>query len=241
MWTVGRYLQIKNTETGEELVIDKYVSRYRRLGYAFLNSLRLDRRFVKHITLTQKTESYEPNFLNNFFNSMRRCYKDIVYIWTAEIQEKRLAVTGESVLHYHIMMGFPYDDFHFGAEDVQRIQQYWKFGNVDIKPVRKPSVSYLMKYIQKSLDAPVEVLYKVRRIGSSKLAGWLRQSWSALTQAMARFASWGVDSDSLAGFQWVRGNAYAICEDGSRIQVYQKPKSNWIRMCTLDYDALTIF
>jgi hypothetical protein len=79
-YTQGRYFLIKNSETGEEIVFDKHMSRYKRLGYGFLNGLKLEPRFLKHIILTQRVESYKPNHLNDFFNCMRRFYKDLIYI-----------------------------------------------------------------------------------------------------------------------------------------------------------------
>ncbi|MCL5023905.1 MAG: hypothetical protein M1497_11165, partial [Nitrospirae bacterium] len=89
----SRYIKIRNSETGEEVVIDTYLSRYRRLAMGFMNSLRLYPHFVKHITLTQTVESYHPRILDGFMGKMRRFYGELLYLWTTEIQEERLEST----------------------------------------------------------------------------------------------------------------------------------------------------
>ena len=235
----GRYMLIQNSETDEQVVFDKYLSRYKRLGYAFLNSVKLDDLFVKHITLTQKEESYKPNHLNNFFNSMRRYYKDVAYLWTAEVQEKRYEKYGDRVLHWHVMIGFQKGG-KFDRDDILRIQKYWKYGNADIRPPRC-TVSYLMKYIQKALDVPYDEFYKIRRIGSSFFAGWLRQSWNDLASAIDAFRRWGQGMEGLSWFTWIRGNAYGITEEGEKCLVYQKPKSRWYRVSFFDSDPCSVF
>ena len=210
-----------NFDTLEEAIIDIDMSRYKKLSMGFMNSLKFDKRFCKHIILTQAKESYKPNHLNNFFNCMRRYYGDLIYIWTSEIQEERFKDTGEAVLHWHIICGFDWG-IDFGAEDVLRIQKYWKYGTVRIIPVRRPSVGYLMKYITKSLSDQVET--RVRRVGSSAIAGWLRQSWTRLVDAINFFLPKGVTVDMFDDFWWSNGNAYGRSLIGvySDVPLYEK-------------------
>ncbi|MBI5057087.1 MAG: hypothetical protein HZB61_10785 [Nitrospirae bacterium] len=218
--TKGDYVHLRHKETGEEVILDITAGNQKRLAQGFLNKVRIEPYFLKHITLTQAKENYQPKFLNLFFSNMRCYYGKIVYIWTAEIQEKRLESTGEAVLHWHVIIGFPID-IEFGKEDVLRIQRYWKYGNVDIRPVRKPSMSYLMKYITKSLGDGYD---KVRRIGSSQIKAYLRQGFNLLCDAIISFANMGAELDD---FYWYRGNAFLYEDDKykrGRIYIYRKPK-----------------
>jgi hypothetical protein len=86
----------------------------------------------------------------------------------------------------------------FGRGDVLRIKKYWKYGGVEIIPVRHVNVGYLMKYIQKALDVVSEDFYKIRRIGSSLIPAWLRQSWNDLTTAMNVFRIWSRKIEDMA-------------------------------------------
>lgn len=229
-----RYIEIQHSETGEKLTIDTYVSRYKRLGMGFLNSLKLQPRFVKHITLTQKVESYKPNILNPFFVKLRRFYGNVVYIWAAEIQEERLEKYGDSVLHWHIIVGFDYD-IDFGKEDILRLQLYWKHGNLDCKPVRRASMGYLMKYISKSLDLGIEA--KVRRIGSSMIAGYLRMSWHKFQNALSFFLQFNETVDLFSMFKWTYKGAFVNFGYGNekqKVWVYLHPPSLWKRVFQLD-------
>ncbi|OFW55158.1 MAG: hypothetical protein A2163_09665 [Actinobacteria bacterium RBG_13_35_12] len=226
-----RYIKIRNEENGQEVAIDTYLARYKRLAYGFQNSLRFEKRFLKHIVLTQTVESYNPKMVNNFFNKMRRFYKDVIYIWTIEIQEERAEKYGDSVIHWHIIFGFK-KGTPFGREDVLRIQQYWKYGNVDISPAGMCRMSYLMKYISKALGSYLESVYQIRRIGSSRIAGWLRQTWSALTNAITYFARCNVPIEGLGDFWWSRGNAWAKFDYGEKICVYRKAKTPWFKICS---------
>lgn len=229
-----RYITIRNDETGDELTIDTYLSRYKRLAYGFQNSLRLQKRFLKHIVLTQAVEKYNPRMVNNFFNKLRRYYKDIVYIWTVEVQEQRKEKYGEEVLHWHIIIGFK-KGTKFGRKDVLRIQRYWEYGNVDIRPIAYCTLSYVMKYVTKALGSALTNIYRIRRIGSSFIAGWLRQTWNALQKAVSFFESVNVPFEGLGDFWWSRGSAWAKFEDGVKVCVYRKPKTPWYRVNVLPF------
>ena len=225
-----RFIKIRHAETGEEMMIDTYMSRYRRLALGFLNSLKLEGRFLKHIILTQDVEHYKPGVLNNFFNSMRRFYGKNIYIWSEEVQEERALKTGDRVLHWHIIFGFR-KSYKFGREDILRIQKYWKYGDprfsVRIKPIKRLNLNYLMKYITKSLSVASEEFYRMRRMGSSMIAGWLRQSWQNVLRALSYFHGVGVPLESLSSYWWVRGNAYAKGEWGKMFCVFRRPKTPW--------------
>lgn len=213
-------IKIKHKTTGEEFVIDASVSRYERLGKGFLNKMRFSHNsFLKHITLTQKTESYHPRILNNFFSAVRRYYGDVIYIWTAEIQEFRSEKFGDKVLHWHVLIAFD-NDIQFGRDDVIRLQKYWKYGNLDIRPVRKPSVSYLMKYITKSLGSGFG---KIRRVGSSCIEAYYRQGLNALISAIMFFGG----LVPLSEYYWYRGRAYLyenVEHQRGRIYIYNPPR-----------------
>lgn len=235
-----RYIKIRNDDTGQEVVIDTYLSRYKRLAYGFQNSLRFEKRFLKHIVLTQAVESYNPKMVNNFFNKMRRFYGDVMYIWTIEVQEERAEKTGDRVIHWHIIFGFK-KGTSFGREDILRIQKYWKYGNVDISPAGMCRMAYLMKYITKALGSSLDSVYQIRRIGSSRIAGWLRQTWNALTRAITYFSTVNVPIEGLGSFWWVRGNAYALFDWGVKVCVYHKPKTVWYRVCSgLSLESLSM-
>lgn len=225
-----RYIKIQHSVTGEIAIIDTYISRYRRLGMGFLNSLKMTPRFVKHITLTQRVESYKPNILNPFFVKLRRYYGNAVYVWTAEVQESRAETSGERVLHWHVLIGFDYG-IDFGKEDIARLQLYWKYGNLDVKPVRRANLGYLMKYIGKALGLGFE--YSIRRIGSSQIAGYLRQSWQKVAGAIQFFIDFGQSLDIFSMFKWEHRGASANFE-GQKVWLYRYPPSLWSRLYAFD-------
>jgi hypothetical protein len=182
---------------------------------------------------------------------MRKYYGDIVYIWTIEVQEERAEKYDDRVLHWHIMIGFDYD-IEFGKDDIIRIQRYWKYGNVDVKPVRKPNMGYLMKYITKSLDSPIESAYKVRKIGSSRIWGYLRQSWTKLSMAIRDLMAFGIGPDAFQDFKWCRKGCYDEVEGDEKrvllssggLRLYRKrlylftfPPSPWYKYSDFEREA----
>jgi hypothetical protein len=240
----GRYLLLHNDKTGEDCIIDKVESRHRRLACGFMNWLKMHRHFLKHIILTQSYEQYKPKHINAFMSKMRRYYGKLHYLWTVEVQMERLKETGEAVLHWHILLGFP-SGTSFGSDDIKRIQQYWKFGDmsnsVEIRPVKHASVSYLMKYITKALDCPLVNEYQVRRIGSSLIPGYLRQSWNKVVRVIQHFAAGGLSYSELGSFIWQNGNAYLWEESeigGYLIRlkhwIYRKQRSEWYKIESFD-------
>lgn len=236
---MGKFIKIRNRITGKELQIDTKMDRYRRMSQAFINSLKLEARFLKHITLTQSYEQYKPRMLKNLLMALRRRYPNTIYIWCVEIQEERLKKYGEAVLHWHILTAFQYDvGLNFGAEDIEKIVSYWKFGGVQVSAVRKPSVSYLLKYMTKALNTPIE--YNVRRMGSSKLPGYLRQSWKKLSLAINTLTSRGMPLnqwedclswDYRGGFvvvdHEIRLRRGRLCRFKNKFYVYKHPKTDW--------------
>src|SRR4030042_2606430 len=234
------FLLIQNIRTGEQAIVDKKMTRYKRLCLGFLNSLRLTPRFVKHIVLTQAVESYRPSILNNFMFKMRRYYGNVLYMWTIEVQDERYKKYGDRVLHWHVIVAFDYR-IRFGSDDVKRIQKYWKYGQIEVIPVRKPNLVYLLKYITKSLDVDLTDVFKVRRIGSSQIGAYLRQSWRRLRRASSWLAPVGITFDKFKGFYWsASGNAYVEVLDEQlelagykykkeRICVYHKERSDWFK------------
>ena len=233
---MSKIVRIQNSETGEIVELDTSVSRYKRLGQGFLNNLRLNPAYLKHVTLTQRKESYKPNILNPFFVSLRRYYGAVSYIWTAEVQERRAEVYGESVLHWHIIVAFN-ENIEFGKEDIFRLQKYWKYGNLDVKPIRHCSISYLMKYISKSLS--IDIGQKIHRIGSSFIAGYLRVPWQKFLKALQWFVEVGAGFEAMGFMQWnykgarlTFGDAYTGRETR---YIYLHPRSDWHRISDFDF------
>jgi hypothetical protein len=237
---------LKNEVTGEVCMVDTVMSRYQKIACGFMNYIKVNPCFVKHIILTQSEEQYKPKHINNFMNRMRRRYKKLVYIWTIEIQEERLQKYHEAVLHWHIIVGFKqFTDF--GAEDVKKIQSFWKYGDdrnsVEIRSVRNPSTNYLMKYITKTIDSPIVSEYKVRKIGTSKIESFLRQSWAKVQRLISFFAKGGEKFENLKNYYWQNGNAYLwhISEFAgyvlkNKVWIYRKEKSFWFS--TIGYNVL---
>jgi hypothetical protein len=234
---MSRFIEIEKEETGERLTIDTYVGRYKRLGMGFLNNLKMNPAFLKHITLTQREESYKPNILNPFFVQLRRFYGDVSYIWTAEVQEERYEKYGERVLHWHVIVAFD-EDIDFGREDVFRLQRYWKYGNLDIKPIRKASLTYLMKYISKALD--IDVGAKIRRIGSSRIAAYFRMPWNKFLKALSWFLSVGASYVDMGIMKWTYKGAsvtFGSCRNERQTKyIYLHPPSGWRRVREFEFD-----
>ena len=232
----SRFLEVLNTKTAETVYIDTYRSRYQRLAQGFLNHLKLNGGFLKHIILTQREESYRPEILKSFFASLKRRFGKLHYMWTVEIQEERLEKYGVAVMHWHILCAFP-EGTWFDSEglDIAAIQSYWKYGHetnsVEVRSVKRPSLSYLLKYTTKALCSNVAA--KVRRIGSSLIPGYLRQSWNRLSRVIQDLVCGGYCSvDELKLYQWSRGgSAFMVFQDefgrSCRKKVYSSAVSPW--------------
>lgn len=232
----SRFLEIQNSVTQEVVYVDTYRSRYQRLAQGFLNHLKLNGGFLKHIILTQSEESYHPKILNNFLMALKKRFGKLHYLWTVEIQEHRLEKYGKAVMHWHILCAFP-EGTWFDSEglDIAKIQSYWKYGDmtnsVEVRSVRSPSLTYLLKYTTKALCSPVAE--KVRRIGSSMIAGYLRQSWTKLSRLLENTVCSGWCSlDELKLFSFSRnGSAFVHVTDEngerSREKIYDSGKSAW--------------
>lgn len=218
------YIKISHKTTGQEIIIDTSGARAKRLCQGFLNKTSQSKRFYKHIILTQVVENYHSRILNQFFSAMRKWYQDIQYIWTMEEQKR-------GVLHWHVVVAFPYD-VQFGRSDILRIQNYWKYGIVEVVPVRRISFQYLLKYISKSLESGID---GVRRIGSSMIEGFYRQSRKWFLRAMEWLSGCGVSWDS---FFWSNGDAY-LYEDWKyrkgRVYIYRRPR-DWELIEVLGYN-----
>ena len=247
-----RFHLIKNRITQAVFMLDTYGARYRRLAQGFMNKQKLKKYFNKHIILTQRKEAYRPSMLNSFENQLRRRYGELIFFWTIEVQEERAEKSGDRVLHWHCLVGFPWGT-PFGREDVLKVQQYWKHGQVEVIPIKKlSSLSYLMKYVTKALNADVEGVYKIRRIGSSRIEGWLRQSWKRLQEAKEFLNILGSDPRD---FYWDYRGAYLFNQDmrdvellksighfkcavSSKLYVYRHRVSDWFSSWRGDDRAL---
>lgn len=243
---MAKYLEVMNSITGEKAYIDVRRSRYERLARGFMNHLRLKGGFLKHIILTQDEEHYRPRILNSFFMALKKNFGKVHYIWTVEVQEERLERYGKAVLHWHILIAFPPGTwFDKEGNDVKKIQSYWHYGDnrnsVEVRSVRRPSVNYLMKYVGKALSS--SLAEKVRRIGSSSIPGYLRQSWTKLQRVIGDLVCGGWCSlDELRGFDWSRnGSAFLVFFDEigrkCRHKIYDAGSSPWFVTQRYEEDA----
>lgn len=232
------YIYIKNEFTGEEAVIDRKMARSNKIMLGFMNSVRLGCYRVKMITLTQAVESYQPKHINNFLNCVRRRHGAVVYVWTNEIQEERFKKYGERVLHWHILVAFDWET-DIDVDEIKRLQRYWKHGTLKVTSASYERTKYLLKYITKSLGTVLEYQYKIRRIGSSKIEGWLKQSWKRLLEAWDWFKRWYSNKgiDALNDFYWQNNNAYfydewELCgvKLKRKILVYRKRRTGWYKV-----------
>jgi hypothetical protein len=231
------YLSVENPETGEQAIIDLKKARADKIMRGFQNSVRFNNLYVKHISLDQAKESYHPKILNNFICSLKRAFPVVDYVWTVEVQEERYKKYGEIVLHWHILVAFGWDT-DIDVDAIKRIAKYWKYGGCTVRSASLKRTGYLLKYITKKLDSPIESLYKLRRIGSSRIEGWLKQSFKRIMEAWNWFKQWYSDGDRgidcLSDFYWSNGNAYIWdkweiggYEGKRKILVYKKKPSGW--------------
>ncbi len=71
------------------------------------------------------------------------------YTWVAEIQPKRLARTGDAVVHYHLLAWLPIGvRMPKWDEPVGRRKPFWRHGMTNTEKSRA-GVGYLMKYLSK--------------------------------------------------------------------------------------------
>jgi len=138
-----KLLRIRNNETGEEVEIDLKLARIKKLTRGFMNSIKLTPSVVKHLMLSQTVESYKPRILNYFLCALKRYYGVNAFLWTNEIQEKRLEKYGDAVLHWHILVAFEYGT-EFTGDDILRMQRYWKYGRLDVTHVRRVGTGYTL-------------------------------------------------------------------------------------------------
>jgi hypothetical protein len=117
------------------------------------------------VTLTYRlADAWRANHIKQAINAFRRHAMSqgwaVKYTWVAEIQPKRLASTGDAVVHYHIMIWLP-----VGARmpkwDVPRVtpsgrtrEPFWPHGMTNTQEA-KAGIGYLMKYLSKMGDLTV--------------------------------------------------------------------------------------
>lgn len=184
-----RYYVLVNDKC-ERIVVDRLdmSRRYKRMGRAFVNYSKYNGlTYYKHITLTQRQENYKPKFLNNFFNKVRREFGKIVYFWTTEVQERRYDRTGDAVLHWHVIIGFE-PDTNIDAEKILKLQRFWPYGNLDVRSVRCLNLKYLLKYITKTINSPLHVVYGIRKAGMSAIGQLYRHSRHRINQILHWFS-----------------------------------------------------
>ncbi len=216
-----KYIHLKNPDTGQVVKIlnkSKKEMAYRRLAQGFLNFIKYEvkRPFIKHVTLTQKRENYKPRILDDFRRKLKSRYGKIYSLWVVEVQKERLARSGEAVIHWHMMLVFA-KRVEFGKKDVLAIQKMWKYGNVDIKPVRKASVSYLMKYIGKAFKGgDFTQVEGARRVGASRFSSFYKQSEAKIKKAWDFFKKIGREyTEMVNDYYWENGKCFVQGIDGT--------------------------
>lgn len=115
------------------------------------------------ITLTfAEEQDYKESkkALNNFFNKLRRDYKDLKYLWVLEYGELH------NRLHYHLLCNIPIDIKLSTSKEKKSMEHkalenkfkdsYWKYGWVDIRQLEGEGNTnialYVATYITKSME-----------------------------------------------------------------------------------------
>ena len=107
------------------------------------------------VTLTYRNpDEWQPRHVSGFVDCLqkwgaREGYGALPYVWSAEIQENRLRVYGDAVVHYHLVVWLP-----AGVELPQPdTRGWWKHGMTN-REVARNALSYIMKYATKGCGAP---------------------------------------------------------------------------------------
>ena len=106
------------------------------------------------ITLTYaKADGWQPDHIKTAINRYRRFCKlaglQCRYTWVAEIQPKRLANTGQAVVHYHLLAWLPEGvRMPQWDRDTTKRDAFWVHGMTNTDKAFT-GVGYLMKYLSK--------------------------------------------------------------------------------------------
>ena len=130
------------------------------------------------LTLTYAPENrWHPRHVSEFLHELRRWHGDRMrYVWVAELQEKRMARSGESsahCMHYHIVLWLPR---HRRPPKPDK-SGMWRHGMSQVERAFQP-VGYLLKYASKGGDG-AELPRGARLCGAGGLerAGRLSVRW----------------------------------------------------------------
>jgi hypothetical protein len=184
--------------SGERFIQDSRYHRQENLMKGWLNKCAdMGQGLYKHVILTQDHEHYIPKIRDRFRRRLNRYFESrgfgkVQEVWSVEIQDGRAEDTGEVVLHWHVVLFVPgMRPSQFTGDDMRAIKGMWDFGIVRFgKPVRKPSLKYLMKYIADDLGSDLAREFKVHRVGSTQVEGFWRRSAKKLSMALARYGGW---------------------------------------------------
>lgn len=106
------------------------------------------------VTLTYRNaDDWRANHVRNAIDLYRKWCKALAvacrYTWVAEIQPKRLERTGESAVHYHLLVWLP-RGVNMPQWDRSRAKRaaFWPHGMTNTQKA-KAGVGYLMKYLSK--------------------------------------------------------------------------------------------
>ena len=188
--------------SGERFIQDSKYHRQENLMKGWLNKCAdMGQGLYKHVMLTQDHEHYKPKIRDGFRRRLNRYFEGrgfgkVQEVWSVEIQDERAERSGEVVLHWHVVFFVPgMRPSQFTGDDVRAVKGMWDYGGKKNgvrfgKPVRKPSLGYLMKYIADDLGADLASEFKVHRVGSTQVEGFWRRSVKKLGMALAKYGEW---------------------------------------------------
>ncbi len=142
------------TDRKDELTIDRFESRYRRLKKNVITSCRLlrdsrerdgVRYFLAMLTLTYAPGiAWKPTHLPELHKRIREYlrYRNhrYSYVWVCELQQR-------GAPHYHILIWLPWG-IRLPKAD---LFGWWPHGSTNIEKVEKP-IGYMIKYLSKTQD-----------------------------------------------------------------------------------------
>lgn len=106
------------------------------------------------VTLTYASaDAWKPMHIARAIDAFRKWCKSIGvpcrYTWVGEIQPKRLASSGDAVVHYHLLAWLPPGvSMRHWDKVTEKRQAFWPHGMTQTE-VAKSGVGYLMKYLSK--------------------------------------------------------------------------------------------
>ena len=192
----------------DELTIDRFESRYRRLRKNVITSARLlrdslliggFRYFLAMLTLTYAPGiEWSPKHIPELQKKIRAWLRyrghRYAFVWVCELQER-------GAPHYHLLIWVPW------GLRLPRPDQFgwWPHGSTRIEKVEKP-IGYLIKYLSKGQDSIHRFIKGQRTHGSGGLtpaAKMERRWWLAPSYVRQRWPDFHDDVHPAEGGGWI--------------------------------------